>query len=84
MNKETETNDAKLPKWVHLALAGGPKRKLIIVQDDRFGYIAILEFPDLDLRIGKHASTPDHAFVLLESELERKRQTNPAVNYQKE
>jgi hypothetical protein len=59
-----------LGNWIHLAIAGGPRRKLIVAQDDGFEYLAILEFGDLGMRLGKHASTPDHAALLLEGELE--------------
>ena len=62
-----------LGRWIHLAIAGGPHRKLIIAQDDGFEYLAILEFGDLRMRLGKHASTPDHAALLLENELEARR-----------
>jgi hypothetical protein len=62
-----------LGHWIHLAIAGGPHRKLIIAQDDGFEYLAILDFGDLRMRLGKHASTPDHAAMLLENELELKR-----------
>lgn len=78
MDNETNTQPAVassglLGHWIHLGIAGGPHRKLIIAQDDGFEYLAILEFGDLGMRLGKHASTPDHAALLLEHELERKR-----------
>lgn len=62
-----------LGTWIHLAIAGGPHRKLIVAQDDGFEYLAILDFGDLGMRLGRHASTPDHAALLLEAELENKR-----------
>jgi hypothetical protein len=68
-----DVSDRLLGNWIHLAIAGGPHRKLIVAQDDGFEFLAILEFADLKMRIGRHASTPEHAAHLLESELELKK-----------
>lgn len=77
MNTPTR-KDSLLGQWIHLAIAGtgkgsGAKRKFIVAQDDRFGYVAILNFGDLDLIIGRPAETPDHAALLLESALEEEK-----------
>lgn len=55
--------------WIKVALTAGPGRKLIVAQDERWGYMAILDFGVLDLRIGGNGRTPEEALAALEENL---------------
>ena len=55
--------------FIEAALANGSGRKLIIAQDARVGFFAILDFADLGERIGECGSTPDDALAFLELKL---------------
>lgn len=60
----------KLGTWTNNALLHGSKRKLIVAQDPRVGFFAILDFGDIGETIGAAAATPDLALERLEFELQ--------------
>ena len=55
--------------FIEAAIANGTGRKLIVAQDPRVGFFAILDFADLGERIGDCGSTPDDALAFLELKL---------------
>ena len=61
--------DSTLRTWTQIALTAGPRRKLIVAQDDRWGYMAILDFGASDERVGGRGETLELALEELEKAL---------------
>ena len=60
----------KLGMFTDSALIHGARRKLIVAHDPKLpGFFAILDFADLDQRVGAAGTTPDEALAALEIEL---------------
>ncbi len=72
MNAETQRDAEgaqRLGTWITTALMAGQGRKLIVVQDARWGWMAILDFSDIGERIGDRGDTPGAALAALETKL---------------